>query len=76
LAAHCTNGRGLIVGDLSVQRKAVCLEHVGMKPCFARLQPGQQLEVEPPYQRALQQDLLLAPQILDIEWRFGAASEA
>src|SRR6516164_5581200 len=47
-----------------------------MKARFAGFEAGQQLEVEPLDQRVLQQDLLLARQILDIKWRFGAAGEA
>ena len=47
-----------------------------MKARFAGFEAGQQLEIEPLDQRVLQQDLLLAPQILDIERRLGAAGEA
>ena len=43
---------------------------------FAGLEPRQQLEIEPLDEGLLQQDLLLAPQILDVEWRFGAAGQA
>jgi hypothetical protein len=45
-----------------------------MQSRVAWLQSRQQLEVEPPDKRVLQQDLLFLPQTVDIEWRFDAAS--
>src|ERR1700730_13388263 len=76
LAAHCAHGRRLIIGDLGIQRITAALEDVSVKARFAGFEAGQQLEIEPLDQRVLQQDLLLAPQILDIERWLGAAGEA
>src|SRR5436190_6981027 len=47
-----------------------------MQTRFARLQPGQQFEVEAPDKRVLKQDLLLSSEIFDIERRFDAARQA
>ena len=47
-----------------------------MKTRFPGFEAGQQLEIEPLDERVLQQDLLFAPQILDIERRLDAAGEA
>ena len=66
----------MIIGDLRVQRITAALEDVRVKARFTWFEAGQKLEIEPLGERVLQQDLLLAPQILDVERRLGAAGEA
>src|SRR5208282_341935 len=60
LAPHRADRRHLVVGDLSVERKTICFNDVRVKPGFARLEPRNQLEIEPLYKRVLQEDQLLA----------------
>jgi hypothetical protein len=72
LTAYCTNSRRPVVGDLRAQSVTTSLRDVGIQSRVAWLQSRQQLEVEPPDKRVLQQDLLFLPQTVDIEWRFDA----
>jgi hypothetical protein len=76
LATYGADCRRLIVGDLGAQRVPIGLEHISVKSRLPGLQPGQQFEIKALDQRALQQDLLLAPQILDVERGPGTVGQA